>query len=107
MKAELSFVKSAYTGGLGGRASVIGAMTESLILAKELTWGMASAGWLATRFKRSIKDSLRLMGCAFDMALRCCIPFWGKMLSPLDEPAPPASIAALSVLHARAMADGV
>ena len=41
-----AFCGGAYAGGLGGRASEIGAMTVSLILAKELTWGWpGQAGW--------------------------------------------------------------
>ncbi len=58
---------------------------------------MASAGWLATLFKRSIRDSLRDMGCAFDIALRCCTPFWYMLLSPL-ELAPPAGHAKVLVM---------
>ena len=98
---------SAYPGGLGGRASAMGAMTVSLILAKELTWGMANAGWLATRFKRSINDSLRFIGCAFDIALRCCIPFCCIMLSALDELAPPAEGREKLILASQSLADRI
>ena len=82
-KASVEVDWSVYPGGLGGRLSVRGATTESLMRAKEGTWGSASAGWLATRFRRSMMDSRLLEGCPWVSVRRCCPlcrPFWPMLL---------------------------